>query len=222
MSVTVTETSTTFFRIMPSRLTQTCLPLLGLCATLCWGSAPALAAADKALVSNVRFATLRPPDGSTDNWLEMAVEIDAQPAANTTGRVTGRVRVTAMLGYERPAPGNTRQWQFFRAQAELVGLVSGRTHVRFYLPPEIVRRDALAGAPGYWDVTVTGESLESETVIGRRSPTLEADEVYRGFRDKVASEGTANDGVMQPQYLTPFREAYPRATPTFVRREAWR
>jgi len=195
---------------------------MGLFAALGTGSKLIAAAADKAKVSNVRFVTLRPPDGSTDNWLEMTVEIDTQPASNTTGRVTGRVRATAMLGYKHPAPGNTRQWQSFRANAELVGLVSGRTYVRFYLPPEIVRRDAIAGAPAYWDVTVTGESLGQETIIGRRSPGLEDAEVYRGFQDRIASEGTANDGVLQPQYLTPFRDVYPRATPTFVRREAWR
>lgn len=182
----------------------------------------ATAAADKAQIVNVRFATLRPPDGATENWLEMAVEIEAQPASNTTGRVTGRVHVTAMLAYERPAPGAVRVWQFYRSNAELVGLISGRTQVRFYLPPEIVRRDALAGAPAYWDVVIAGESLDKDTVVARRSPTLEGPEVYRGFQEKVAGEGTANDGVMQPQYLTPFREAYPRGTPTFVRREAWR
>ena len=207
---------------MPARVIQTTLYFMGFLAALGTGPKLIAAGADKAQVSNVRFATIRPPDGSTDNWLEMTVEIDTQPASNTTGRVTGRVRATAMLGYERPAAGNTRQWQFFRANAELVGLVSGRTHVRLYLPPEIVRRDAIAGAAGYWDVTLTGESLAQETIIGRRSPSLDVPEVYRGFQDKVASEGSANDGVLQPQYLTPFRDAYPRATPTFVRREAWR
>lgn len=177
---------------------------------------------DKVQVVNVRFATLRPPNGATDNWLEMAAEIEAQPAANTTGRVTGRMRVSARLAYERLTSGNTRTWQFYRANAELVGLMAGHTYARFYLPPEIVRRDALAGAPGYWDVTLVDASLAEASEIARRAATLTKPEVYRVFLEKVASEGAANDGVMQPQFLTPFRDAYPRSTPTFVRREAWR
>jgi len=30
----------------------------------------------------------------------------------------------------------------------------------------------------------------------------------------------ANDGILQPQFLTPFVNEYPRATPSFVRRDA--
>lgn len=195
--------------------------LAGLIVAMLMGTASIQAAEDQADVVNVRFNALRPPDGS-DNWFEMDVEIEARPATDTSGRVTGRMRVTAMVAYERPAPGNTRRWEFFRANGELVGLVSGRTHVRFYLPPEIVKRDALSGALGYWEVTLTGDSLAADKPIGSKSSALNNAEVYRGFHDKIASEASANDGVMQLQYMTPFADAYPRATPTYVRRDAWR
>jgi hypothetical protein len=42
----------------------------------------------------------------------------------------------------------------------------------------------------------------------------------RAFQAAVAAAAAANDGLLQPQYFTPFALEYPRATPTFVRREA--
>lgn len=190
-------------------------------AGLVWAGT-GLAAEDRVEVTNVRFNTLRPPDGGTDNWFEMDIELEARPASTSPGRATERVLVVAMLAYDRPGPDNVRRWEFFRASAELVALTAGRAHVRFYLPPEIVRRDSLAGAPQYWEVTVTGESLTGDAPITRTSAALSTAAVRQGFHDKMAGEGPANDGVMQPQYLTPFATGYPRATPTFVRREAWR
>jgi hypothetical protein len=85
----------------------------------------------------------------------------------------------------------------------------------------VVRRDNLVGAPEYWEVVVTGESLLTDRPVTRTSPALARADVLQGFHDKMAGEGTVNDGVLQPQYLTPFSSAYPRATPSFVRRETW-
>jgi hypothetical protein len=56
----------------------------------------------------------------------------------------------------------------------------------------------------------------------RIAPALANAEARRGFQEKMTADGAANDGLLRPQYLTPFVSAYPRSTPSFVRREAWR
>ncbi|MCF7686667.1 MAG: hypothetical protein K9M98_06360 [Cephaloticoccus sp.] len=195
--------------------------LLGL-INMVYGGQPIQGVEDRVEVANVRFNTLRPPDGSDDNWFEVDIELDARPAASSPGRVTKQLRVVARLAYDRPGSENGRRWEFFRASGELVGLAAGRAHVRFYLPPEIVKRDSLGGAPEFWEVTLSGESLVQQNPPGRKSPSLSVAEVQQGFRDKIATEGQANDGILQVQYLTPFATAYPRSTPTYVRHEAWR
>ncbi|MCC6416044.1 MAG: hypothetical protein IT582_09050 [Opitutaceae bacterium] len=204
------------------RLAPSSLCLLFWCVALALCPVGDAAPTDQAQVAAVRFAIVRPPGDGATNWLEMTVEINARPATNTPGRVTERVRVEARLGYERPVAGGTKQWRFYRAHAGVVGLVSGRNLVRFYLPPEIVRRDALADAPEYWDIMVGGDSLAPSAALTRHSTSLATEAVYRGFLDKVSSEGGTNDGVLQPQFLTPFRDVYTRDTPTFTRTEAWR
>jgi len=186
------------------------------------GSSQLTGAEDRIEITSVRFNNSRPPDGALNNWLELDVELDARPSSAMVGRLIEHVRIVAMLGYDLPQSDKSRRWEFFRAIAELVGMTAGRVHVRFYLPPEIVERDSLVGAPEYWLITVQGESLNQDKPLQRHSSTLSDDEVRQGFLDKTASEASKNDGVLQSQYLTPFLFAYPRSTPTYVRREAWR
>ena len=207
---------------MTSRLCNAGLYLLLGLTNMAWGAQPIPGAEDRVEVANVRFNTLRPPDGSSDNWFEVDIELDVRPAASSPGRVTKQLRVVARLAYDRPGGENSRRWEFFRASGELVGLAAGRAHVRFYLPPEIVKRDSLAGAPEFWEVAISGKSLAQQNPPGRMSPGLSVAEVQQGFRDKLATEGQANDGLLQVQYMTPFATAYPRSTPTYVRHEAWR
>jgi hypothetical protein len=40
-----------------------------------------------------------------------------------------------------------------------------------------------------------------------------------GFKSKVSSEGGANDGILVPQYLSPFAYDTSRQSPAFVRTE---
>ena len=39
------------------------------------------------------------------------------------------------------------------------------------------------------------------------------------FQRRWAPAAAANDGILQPQHLTPFALEYPRSTPSVVRRE---
>lgn len=178
---------------------------------------------DRVEVAAVQFATVRAPDGNDGTWLEMAVELEARPAAERAGRVTAPLRVEALLAHETPATaGEPRRWVFYRAAAELVGLPAGRAQVRFYLPPVILQRDRLTGAPRFWEIVSSGRELAPAASERRLAPALAEAGVHRNFREKIAAEAPANDGILLPQYLTPFATDPRRGAPAVVRREAWR
>lgn len=178
---------------------------------------------DRVEVAAVQFATARPPDGGDGAWLEVAVELEARPAAERTGRVTGPLRVEALLAHESPATaGEPRRWVFYRSAAELVGLPAGRTQVRFYLPPVVLQRDRLSGAPRFWEIVLAGAELAPPVSERRLAPALADAAASRSFREKIAAEAPANDGILLPQYLTPFATDARRAAPAFVRKEGWR
>lgn len=183
------------------------------------GAATVRAAGDQVEVAGVQFQSVRPPDGSANNWYEMDVQLDARPDPHQPGRITRPLQVTFALGYTVPATDGPRHWEFYRCTAGLVGLPAGRAHVRFYLPPEIVRRDLLGNAPAYWAVRLEGRSLLPPLSPQQAyAPALLDPKVRADFEAKVGAEGAANDGILQPQCLTPLAAAYPLSTPTMVRR----
>jgi hypothetical protein len=171
-------------------------------------------------VTSVRFNNLRAPTGSNGTWLETDVVLLVRPAAGNAGQMVSRVRVAMLLGFELPAlAGGERRLEHYRADAECVALEPGRTSVRFYLPPELVKRDQLRGDPKYWGVEL---SVGGKPVPAGRSAyatSLASAEQRRAFQQRGSAAAAANDGLLQPQYLTPFINEYPRATPSFVRRE---
>ena len=184
----------------------------------CVQAAPAPASGPELEVGAVKFNSLR---AGTGNWLEADVVLNVRPPAGTPGQMLSRVRVALLLGFELPAaPGGERKLEHYRAEAECVALENGRADVRFYLPPELVKRDQLHGDPKYWgvEVAVGGRAIPA----GRPaySLTLQGADARKNFQARAGLAAAANDGLLLPQYLTPFANEYPRATPSFVRREA--
>ena len=180
----------------------------------------AVAAAQEVEVSTVRFMPLRAPTGSNGTWLEADVQLNVKPPPSAPRDIVSRVRVALLIGFELPArAGGERRIEHYRAEAECVALEAGRADVRFYLPPELVKRDQLTGDPKYWGVelAVAGRALPA----GRSAyaTALASAEQRKNFQSRGGAAAAANDGLLQPQYLTPFVNEYPRATPTFVRRE---
>lgn len=187
--------------------------LLGLALLMARG-----AAADEVDVSSVKFANVRAPAGATGQWLEGDIALSVRPAS---GLMVSRVRVMLTIGCELPATGATeRRVEYYRAEAECVALESGRTDVRFYLPPELVKRDQLNGDPKFWVVAVTAAGRPQSLGRGGASPTLANTEARRTFEGRAAAAVGGNAGLMLPQFLTPFAGEYPRATPSYVRHEA--
>lgn len=171
-------------------------------------------------VATVKFTGLRAPNGSAGNWLENEITLIVKPVAGTPGQMVSRVRVGVLLGFELPATaGSTRRLEHYRAEAECVALEPGRASVRFYLPPELVKRDQLHGDPKYWGVELAVGGRPVPAVKAAYALSLASPEQRKNFQTRGAAAAAANDGLLLPQFLTPFVNEYPRATPSFVRHE---
>ena len=182
----------------------------------------AAARAEEVEVSSVRFNPARAPNNAPDAWFEAEIVLTVAPPPTSPGHMVNRVRVALSLGWELPAPaGGVRRVEYYRAEAECVALEAGRADVRFYLPPELVKRDQLYGSPKFWtiDLAAGGRALPAARPASAAVLTADA-AARRAFQTAVASGAAANEGLLQPQYLTPFALEYSRATPSFVRREA--
>lgn len=176
--------------------------------------------AQEAEATAVKFTNLRASTGANGNWLEADVVLNVRPPPGAVGQMVSRVRVSLLLGFEMPAvPGGERRVEHYRAEAECVALEAGRADVRFYIPPEIVKRDQLHGDPKYWGVELTAGGHPLPSGRGAYAGSLAAAEQRRSFQSKGGQAAVLNEGLLQPQYLTPFAAEYPRATPSFVRRE---
>ena len=177
-------------------------------------------AAQEVEVGSVRFTNVRASNGANGNWLEADIALNVHPATGSPGQMVGRVKVALLVGFELPgAPGSERRLEHYRAEAECVALEPGRANVRFYLPPEVVKRDQLHGDPKFWTVEIAAGGRAVPASKASASPSLANPEQRRSFQSRASTAAAANDGLLQPQYLTPFVNDYARATPTFVRRE---
>ncbi len=174
-------------------------------------------------VTDVKFVSARSVLG--DNWLEVLVEVTARPGGKAVmGEFVDNVRVVLNLGFEL-GDGPSKKWSFYRASAEAASLEGGVKSVfRFYLPPEVVKRDRLVAGE-------TGKHFLVEFEVGGRPiPPMRgsasakvADPDKRGvFLSKVSAEGARNEGVLVPQHLSPFALDSQRRAPSIVRREVSR
>ena len=171
-------------------------------------------------VSRVNFTQVRAPNGANGTWLETDIALNVKPLAGTPSQMVSRVRVLVLLGFELPGrPGGERRLEHYRAEAECVALEPGRANVRFYLPPEIVKRDQLSGDPTFWGVELLAAGQPQPAARAAYASSLASAEQRRNFQTRASAAAAANDGILQPQYLTPFAHEYPRDTPSFIRRE---
>ncbi len=179
-----------------------------------------VAGAEPVEVSAVRFNSPRAPNGGTEPWIEAEVVLAVSVAPDSGSRAVSRVGIALTLGWELPASaGGARRVDYYRAEAECVALETGRATVRFYLPPELVKRDQLHGTPKFWAVDCAVAGRPVPAAKSSRSAALADAVARRAFQTAAAAAAPANAGLFVPQYLTPFANEYARATPSFVRRE---
>jgi hypothetical protein len=171
-------------------------------------------------VTSTKFTNLRAPNGSAGNWYEATVVLTARPAAGSPAQMVSRVRVALLVAFElTAAPGTERRLEYYRAEAECVALEPGRAEVRFYLPAEIVKRDQLHADPKYFGVELSVDGRSVPPSRAAYSGTLSGVEARKNFQKRATAASAANDGLLLPQYLTPFAGEYARTTPSFVRKE---
>lgn len=189
------------------------------CALALPWAAAAPAPAPSVEVANLRTNQVRPGNGGPA-WLETTVALNVRPVGGGPSPVVSSVRVAVLLAFELPGPaGAARRTHAYAAAVECVALEPGRAEVRFYLPPEILKRDQIRGDPKFWGVELTagGEALPAARTA--YSANLGPPAARTEFQRRWAPAATANDGILQPQHLTPFALEYPRSTPSVVRRE---
>ncbi len=168
-------------------------------------------------VTAVRFnTTSATPGGAGGLWLEADVEVNVKPGVAKDDRFLNRVQVTLTIGIE--VTSGTKHTDYYHATAEAVALEVGRSDFRFYLPPEIVKRDSLPGEAKYYAVQLAVEGKPLPLGKSNHSSTIPKPESF--FASKEVASASANDGVFLPQFLTPFANDESRPAPTFVRPEA--
>lgn len=183
--------------------------------------APAPSAPPPIEVATVRFNSVRADAGT---WFVTEVELQPRGGEGAKNRnFINRVKVTLNLGVVSvKAPVSTVPDTYYRASAEAVAVeaTGSRTVYRFYLPPEIVKRDQINGDLRYYlvEVFVDGKALP----LGKNNfplSTLSKPEILESFRNKVSGGAGANDGILLPQYLTPFANTGSPPAPSFIRLE---
>jgi hypothetical protein len=208
------------FEVIPRMNPLLCRSLLSWCAFAFASALPVFAetaAPAEVEVTAIKFNPIRQAN-SQSVWYEGAIELTAKPTPEN-GKFTGRVKVALNVGIEAPLPGGKKQINIYRASAELIALEAGKSEVRFYLPPEIVKRDSIKEAKYYFAEVGVGGKPIPPTKASVSFATLGSPAVLESFRAKVASDGASNDGIMLPQYLTPYMFDSSRPTPSFVRVE---
>jgi hypothetical protein len=181
----------------------------------------AASAAQEVEVATVNFTNLRAPTGSAGTWLETEITLLVKAVPENPRQMVSRVRVSLLLGFELPAmAGGERRLEHYRAEVECVALDPGRAYVRFYLPPELVKRDQLRRHPKFWGVEIAVAGRVLPPARAAYSASLATVEQRRNFQSQAGAAAVANEGILLPQYLSPFVNQHPRSTPSFVRKVA--
>jgi hypothetical protein len=171
-------------------------------------------------VTSTKFTNLRAPNGSAGNWYEASLVLTVRPAAGSPAQMVSRVRVSLLVAFElAAAAGAERRLEYYRAEVECVALEPGRAEVRFYLPAEIVKRDQLHADPKYYGIELAVDGRPVPPGRAAYSSTLGGVDARKNFQKRATAASAANDGLLLPQYLTPFAGEYARTTPSFVRKE---
>lgn len=172
-------------------------------------------------VNTVKFSFVRL---GADAWLEGDIKLDVKPGGKqVSGEFVDRVKVTLSLGCEATDSKGQKRLVFYRGQMELISLEGGKPGmVRFYLPPEVVKRDNLRPDIKYYVVELEANGEVQKAIKASASNDFTTADSLKNFLAKVSTEAGANEGILMPQYLTPFAADSQRPSATPLRRELQR
>jgi len=168
-------------------------------------------------IVEVDFGEALPRRGD-EEWFEVVIEVEGQV------REASLRREPLRLGLELAFRNREGEFAFFRARVGLLVPEAGEdVEVRFYLPPGVLDTWEVRGEPFAWRVWMgQGERVFAQAP-GTYSDSLRDPEAARSFARRLTEEAEANDGWLQPIYLTPFFESENnrlRNSASFLRPEA--
>lgn len=171
-------------------------------------------------VELVKFSSARSEAG--DDWFETEIHLNIKPGGRAvSGEYVDGVRVHLSLGLKATRENGGERVLYYRSSAQLVTVEGGTALVRFYLPPEVLKRDKLRGDADYFLVELEAEGKALRLTSANLSKSIPP-EFVASYRAKASSAAAAHDGILVPQYLTPFAFDARRPTPSFIRRESLR
>jgi len=169
-------------------------------------------------VTAVKFGTQR---YGRDTWLEVDVELLAKPGGRANaGEFVNRVRATLTVAFEATDARGLKKNTFYRTSVEAIAIEGGaRSSLRFYLPPEVVKRDKLRTDADYYVVELEAAGEPQPAAKPSASQKFTSLDSVKNFLTKAQTDAVLNDGLLMPQYLTPFAGDPQKPTPTLLRRE---
>ena len=160
-------------------------------------------------IRSVKFSYPR-VDGQQGTAMETEIELDVR-GTTVTGhnpRFVDDVRVVLMLAVQARGRAGA-DFQFYYADVEFVTLETGTRFARFYIPPEVVKRDSLSGDAYafYVELSVGGQVLAPQR--GNLSGTLRDRARFDVFQQKVTEARSTTDGILVEQhgFMTGLRDA---------------
>lgn len=160
------------------------------------------------IVRGTHFEYFQPTALGAPKWLCATVELQGGPMLNgnaSTDRFNSNIIVAFSMATESPAYRSQPVLKYYRSKVRLPALeIDERVYVRFFLPPEIVRRDELARVPAasLVELSLEGTSLpfQPENATG----LINSLDRLQSFKATVETEAPKNDGLLLPLHLTPF------------------
>ena len=200
---------------------QKLVPLIWAGLTVCIAAPSTGGAQTSAPAVSVRSVKFNYPriDGAKSFAMEVEIELDV-PGTTEPGhnpRFVDAVRVALMLGVQaRGHEGG--DLQYYYADAGFVTLETGTRFARFYLPPEIVKRDGLAGDAFAYCVELAVDGRELPMQRADLSETLRSRDRLEAFRQRVAEARSVTHGILveQHQFMTGLSDR--RETSSVVRK----
>lgn len=147
--------------------------------------------------------------GTNQSWYEIAVKLSVkkgEPADEGNPRFADEVGVALSFATESSRRDGS-SYGFYSARAEYPTLEVGQHVVRFYLAPELVKRDRIKGEPFAFEVRVESGGELATSLLSRNLSQGGALETYRS---KMAA---GDSGDLRLAFDTPFAWSYPRDTP---------
>ena len=160
-------------------------------------------------------------DNPQDDWIRMEIRMtaNANPKEDVrNNRFIEDIRVKAYLVYTRDQAA--REFDFYISEVEIPIMERGdRSHVYFYLPGPIVKRDRLRREPDYYFVEIFFDGVPQEPQVRGMSSSLTPTSLV-SMKQLADAEATTNEHLLMPVYLAPANVlGRLESMPVFLRRD---